>query len=123
VPDGQGDVPVLDQGVVDDLRASVAGDEAFVRELVATYVDEAAPSLGAMAAAAASGDAAAIVRPAHTLKSTSASIGAMRLSAISGDLEAAGREGRTDGMREAVDEATSVWVETLEALRRAGLAA
>ncbi|HEX3265811.1 MAG TPA: Hpt domain-containing protein [Candidatus Limnocylindrales bacterium] len=121
--DRYGDVPVLDQAVVDELRESVGGDDEFVRDLVATYVEEVGPHLGAMADAAASGDAGAIVRPAHTLKSTSASIGAMRLSAICRDLEAGGREGRSDGLHEAVDSARSAWTETLKALRGAGLAA
>jgi HPt (histidine-containing phosphotransfer) domain-containing protein len=118
-----GDVAVLDDRVVDDLRESTGGDDEFVRDLVATYVDEAIPNLDAMADAAATGDAAAIVRPAHTMKSTSASIGAMRLSAICRDIETAGREGRATGLEAAVETARSTWADTLEALRSAGLAA
>ena len=76
-----------------------------------------------MTDAATAGDSAAIVRPAHTLKSTSASIGAMRLSAICRDIEAAGREGRVGEAGEAVALAGTTWTETLEALRSAGLAA
>lgn len=121
--DGYGEVPVLDDAVVDELRESVGGDEDFVRELVATYVEEAGPLVDGVVGAGAAGDAAAIVRPAHTLKSTSASIGAMRLSAICRDIELAGREGRIGDVAEAVGLATSTWLETLDALRAAGLAA
>ena len=64
-----------------------------------------------------------MVRPAHTLKSSSASIGAMRLAAICRALEAAGREGRTDGMVDLTDLARATWDETLGALRAAGLKA
>ena len=85
---GYSEVPVLDQTVVDELRESVGGDDDFVRELVATYVEEARTHVDGMTDAATAGDSAAIVRPAHTLKSTSASIGAMRLSAICRDIEA-----------------------------------
>ena len=121
--DAHMDVPVLDQGVLDELRESVGGDEEFVRELVATYIEEAGPNVAAMADAAASGDATAIVRPAHTMKSTSASVGAMRLSAICRDLEAAGREGRGHDLVDGSTLAGTTWTETLEALRSAGLAA
>ena len=118
-----GDVPVLDVAVVDELRASTGGDEEFLLDLVATYVEEALPGLEAMARAASAGDTEAVVRPAHTLKSTSASIGAMRLSAICRDIETAGREARAEGLEKVVAAATSTWTETLAALRSAGLAA
>ena len=120
--DGHSDVLLLDQAVVNALRESTGGDEEFLRELVATFVEEAAPNLRQLAAAAAAADAAAIVRPAHTLKSTSATVGAMRLSAICRDIEAAGREGRDEGLAEAAGVAASVWTDTVEALRSAGLA-
>ena len=120
--DARAEIPLLDQAVVDELRDSVGGDDGFVRELVETYVAEAGPSLRAIADAARTGDAAGIVRPAHTLKSTSASVGAMRMSAICRDLEAAGREGRSDGLDEAAAEARAAWLQTLDALRDAGLA-
>ena len=120
---GHGAVPVLDKAVVDELRAATGGDDDFVRDLVATYLEEGQTHLDGLAAAAETNDSAAIVRPAHTLKSTSASIGAMRLSAICRDIETAGREGRSEGLLEAVDLARATLAETLEALRTAGLAA
>jgi HPt (histidine-containing phosphotransfer) domain-containing protein len=116
------DAPVLDPAVLDELRAATGDDDEFLRDLVATYVDEAAGHLDALGQAAAAVDAASIVRPAHTLKSSSASIGAMRLASICRDIEAAGREGRADNAVGAVDLVRSTWTETLEALRSAGLA-
>jgi len=47
----------------------------------------------AIAAAVAADDAEALVRPAHTLKSSSATVGAQRLAAASRELEMAGRSG------------------------------
>jgi HPt (histidine-containing phosphotransfer) domain-containing protein len=116
------DVPVLDDAVVAELLESTGGDEAFVRDLVSTYVEEASGHLDAMHDAVAAVDATLVVRPAHTLKSSSAAIGAMRLSAICRDIEAAGRDGRSDGIADAVDEAAATWTETLAALGMAGLA-
>src|SRR3954466_13181625 len=91
------EAPVLDPAVLDELRDSVGGDEEFIADLVATYVNEGSGHLSEMHAAAAAGDAAAIVRPAHTLKSSSAALGAMRLSQIARDIEFAGREGAVEG--------------------------
>lgn len=119
---GDGAVTVLDQAVVDELRAAVGGDDEFVRDLVATYIEEARTHIDGLESAARANDLGAMVRPAHTLKSSSASIGAMRLASICRDIETAGREGRTDGVVGAVDLVRSTWTETLEALRSAGLA-
>ena len=71
-----------------------------------------------VAAARARGDAAAIVRPAHTLKSSSASLGAMRLSAICREIEEAGARGldRT-GWSTTSSCARATWDETLAALQ------
>jgi HPt (histidine-containing phosphotransfer) domain-containing protein len=122
VTDEHGDQPVLDEAVLAELRQSTGDDDEFMRELVATYLEEAGAYLDGMTSAAAAGDPAAIVRPAHTLKSSSASIGAMRLSAICRDIEAAGRDGLAEGLEAAAALARSTWNDTHEALRSAGLA-
>jgi HPt (histidine-containing phosphotransfer) domain-containing protein len=113
--------PVLDEGVLEDLRASVGDDEAFIIDLVETYVTEGAANLDSIMAAAAAGDPEAIVRPAHTLKSSSASLGAMRLSTIARGIEEAGRAGVPDGLADAAELARSTWLETLQAFAAAGL--
>ena len=115
------EAPLLDPAVLDELRDSVGGDEEFIADLVATYVNEGSGHLSEMRAAADAGDAAAIVRPAHTLKSSSAALGAMRLSQIARDIEFAGREGATDGLGERVAAASSAWDETMAAMAAAGL--
>jgi two-component system, sensor histidine kinase len=113
--------PILDDAVLDQLRAETGGDEEFIVDLVETYVEEGEANLGGMVAAAAAGDAGAIVRPAHTLKSSSASLGAMRLSAIARAIEEAGREGRTNGFAADIALAKATWLATLEAFDAAGL--
>ena len=116
------DAPILDDAVLAELREQTGGDDDFVRELVEAYVSEATGYLEAMTAAAGAGDSAAIVRPAHTLKSSSATLGAMRLAAISRGIEEAGRAGKTDDLAADVEQAHVTWTATLAALTDAGLA-
>jgi HPt (histidine-containing phosphotransfer) domain-containing protein len=116
------DAPILDDAVLAELRDSTGGDDDFVRELVEAYVSEATGYLEAMSAAAGVADSAAIVRPAHTLKSSSATLGAMRLAAISRGIEEAGRLGRVDSLAADVEQAHATWTLTLAALTAAGLA-
>ena len=112
--------PLVDPAVLDELRESTGGDEAFIVELVETYIAEGAANVASMVAAAEAGDAAAIVRPAHTLKSSSASLGAMRLSEICRAIEEAGREARSDGLLDDVELARTTWQATLEAFAGLG---
>ena len=95
------ETPILDETVLTDLGASVNDDRSFVVELIEAFLADGEEHLAAINVAAADGDADALVRPAHTLKSSSATVGAMRLSAVARDLEMAGRSGSLD---EATDE-------------------
>jgi two-component system sensor histidine kinase BarA len=115
------ETPVLDDKIIAELRESVGGDDTFVAELAATYLAEGPGHMQALEEAVASGDVAAAVRPAHTLKSSSASLGAMRLSEISRGIEHAAREGRSDGLAAAVEEAKAAWAETVAAMNDRGL--
>jgi HPt (histidine-containing phosphotransfer) domain-containing protein len=87
---------VLDTGVLDELGESVGGDRGFVVELIETFLTDSAQEVDAVVSAVAAGDAAALVRPAHTLKSSSATVGAHRLAAAARALEVAGRSGALD---------------------------
>jgi len=108
----------LDGGVLDGLHASVAGDTAFVVELIEAFLADSAPQLDAIDAAMASGGAEALVRPAHTLKSASATLGATRLSAAARTLELAGRSGSLAGAdtRAAADRIRAEWQAAASAL-------
>src|SRR4029078_6369127 len=118
----EADGPILDEGVLAELRESTGGDIGFVRELIETYLADTPVQLDAMSAAVEADDADALVKPAHTLKSSSATIGAMRLSAVARELEMAGRTGaleqtvrdRVAGARvewTAVEGAFAAWLE------------
>ncbi|CAN5822147.1 hypothetical protein BH24CHL5_BH24CHL5_13130 [soil metagenome] len=113
--------PLLDAAVVAELRESVGGDDAFVRELAEAYLAEGLTHVEAMLAAARADDAAAIVRPAHTLKSSSAALGALRLADRCREIEHAGREGRVASLAD-VEAVRSMWDMTVEAMKGAGLA-
>ena len=58
-----------------------------VVDLLDTYVEESSGLVAAIRAGVANGDYESILRPAHSLKSSSASIGAMHLSKLCSDLE------------------------------------
>lgn len=116
------DMPILDQATIAELRESVGGDEAFIADLVATYLSEGPDNLEQMRAAAQIGDADAIVRPAHTLKSSSASLGALRLAQIAREIELSGRTNQATGLVERVAAAQEAWQATVDAIKQAGLA-
>ncbi len=86
-------LPTFDHAAFDHLLEITGNDLEFVDELIDTYLADASLQLEAMQAAASSGDAAALVRPAHSLKSTSANVGAMALADICRALETAARTG------------------------------
>jgi HPt (histidine-containing phosphotransfer) domain-containing protein len=109
----------LDIEALDGLRASVEGDTAFVIELIDAFLADSAAQITAIEAAMAAGDADALVRPAHTLKSASATLGAARLSGTARTLEAAGRAGDLAGSdaRAAADAIRTDWAAAASALR------
>lgn len=113
--------PLLDAGVLAELRAATGEDDAFIAELVETYVAEGETNMAALLAAAGSGNCDAIVRPAHSLKSTSASLGAMRLSAICRAIEEAGRASQSGTLAADAELARETWDATLAAFDQAGL--
>ena len=57
-------------------------------DLLDTYLEESLGLVNAITEGAEAGDLTSVLRPAHSLKSSSASIGAMQLSKLCADLEA-----------------------------------
>jgi HPt (histidine-containing phosphotransfer) domain-containing protein len=110
--------PVLDARVLDELRASVDGDRGFVVDLIEAYLADGEGHVADVEAAIAAGDLPALVRPAHTLKSSSATVGAVHLAALARALEIAGRDGSAEEAR--TGHATGLraaWTEAAAALR------
>jgi HPt (histidine-containing phosphotransfer) domain-containing protein len=111
------DLPLVDEAVLAELLASTGDDPAFVRELLETYLSETPAQIAAITAAIEADDAAELVRPAHTLKSSSATLGAMRLSALGRELEMTGRSGAlSPDIRATLEAATETWAGTAAAM-------
>ena len=109
---------ILDEDVLEELRTSVEGDRSFVVELIEAYVADGATHVAEVEAAVADGNAGSLVRPAHTLKSSSATVGALRLAALARDLEVAGRSGSLEAsIAERVPQLRDAWEEATVALR------
>ena len=94
---------VLDLPTFEALFESVGGDPEFIVELIDTYVADAPAQVGSLRVALAAGDVEALIRPAHTLKSSSASLGALGLAEQCRQLEHAARGGFLDGAADAVE--------------------
>jgi HPt (histidine-containing phosphotransfer) domain-containing protein len=111
------DDPLLDERILAELMASTGDDIAFVRELIQTYLADTPMQFEAMTVAVEADDAASLVRPAHTLKSSSATVGATRLSSYARDLEMAGRSGSLDATaRTGLEAARAEWQAAADAL-------
>ncbi len=111
--------PILDEGALAELRQSVDGDRDFVVELIEAFLADGATQVADIEAALAAGDAEALVRPAHTLKSSSATVGAVRLSDLARELEMAGRSATLDAATTARGpELRTAWEAAAGALRR-----
>jgi HPt (histidine-containing phosphotransfer) domain-containing protein len=97
-------LPILDEATIDQLFESVGSDPAFLDELVEAYLSDAPAQLAAARAAVAAGSADDLVRPAHTLKSSSSTFGAQTLAGLARDLELRARAGSLDGAAITLDE-------------------
>ena len=87
----------LDAVVISDLLDTMGGEFG---DLVRVYLEDAPQRLRDLESAAETGDAAAQVGPAHTLKSSSANIGAMALSDLARGIEHTARGGIATGPAE-----------------------
>jgi len=85
--------PAIDPAAFARLVEMTGGELDFVDELVDTYLEDGAAQLAALRAAAAAGDIEGLLRPAHSLKSSSLNVGALGLSELGRQLEEAARTG------------------------------
>jgi HPt (histidine-containing phosphotransfer) domain-containing protein len=81
-------VSAIDRDTFDALRDTTG--EEFVRELVATFLQEAPGMLGDLREALANGEADRFRRAAHSLKSNGNTFGALALGGLAKDLELSG---------------------------------
>lgn len=86
----------IDAATFANLLEMTGGDMAFVDELVDTYLDEGDRLVEDLVVAATAGDVEAMVRPAHSMKSSSLNVGALELGALCRSLEEDARSGALD---------------------------
>ncbi len=96
--DGAPAAHALDAGALERLAEAAGGDPEFVGVLLETFADEAPAALAELRAGLDSGDAEAVRRAAHTLKSNAATFGATELAELCAEVESRARDGDlTDG--------------------------
>ena len=83
----------IDEGTFANLLEITGGDMDFVDELVDTYLADGEGQVEALREAAARNAVADLVRPAHSLKSSSLNLGALALGELARSLEEAARGG------------------------------
>ncbi len=94
-----------------------AGSMDVACRLMQVYLDSSGGLFGQLDAAVAAGDAAAVDRHAHALKSSSANVGATALAELFRRIEACGREGRLDGLASLVEAARSGYRQACDEIR------
>jgi signal transduction histidine kinase/DNA-binding response OmpR family regulator len=87
---------VIDPAVLDGLREISGGDDAFLKDLIHIYLDDAPGRLAEMREGADANDAAVVAGAAHALKSSSGNVGAEEVRLLCAAIEAAGRNGVVD---------------------------
>jgi PAS domain S-box-containing protein len=108
----------LDAGALENLRE--LGGEAFLAEVIDTFLSDAPALVAALRTSHEQGDAEELRRAAHTLKSNGQTFGAGRFSELCRALEERARVGDVDGAEELVDRIEREYgalEETLGALR------
>ncbi|BDI03902.1 response regulator [Sphaerotilus microaerophilus] len=117
-PADEGD-PAIHPAALATLRElDDSGTDALVRELLGTWLHDAGLGLAQVDGALASGDAAALARAAHALKSSSANVGAQALSACWRELERCGRENRMGDARASIEQTRREHIRAADALQQ-----
>jgi HPt (histidine-containing phosphotransfer) domain-containing protein len=107
----------LDRTALDDLLAMTGGDVEFLAEMIDTFLEEGPALVADMRAARTSGDAAALRRAAHTLKSNSRIFGANALSDLCQVIEECAAAGDLDGAGPVIAQAQTEYPAVVAALR------
>jgi HPt (histidine-containing phosphotransfer) domain-containing protein len=106
----------INRTVFDSLVEMTGGEMEFVDELVDTYLEDGEEQLIGLRDGLAAGDGAALVRPAHSLKSSSLNVGAIELGAQCRELEELARVGEVPDAAERVAGITASFAAAHDAL-------
>jgi len=85
------DPQVIDQSALAALSETTGDDPAFLADLIDVFLTDAVELFTTMEGATADGDAEALRRAAHSLKSNSATLGATALNGLSRSIEELGK--------------------------------
>jgi CheY-like chemotaxis protein len=110
---------LVDAKALETLVQSMGGDHEFVVELLQTFASDAPRLLEQLRNGVASGDADAVRRAAHTLRSSAATFGAPRLSTLCAELEAQAKNGTLDRGVELVSRIETAYAQTSSRLDEA----
>lgn len=108
---------IIDQDTFAGLLDSLGGDVDFLSELVDAYLDSSPGLFASMHQAVAAGEAPALQRAAHSLKSGSASFGALAFAAQCKEVEDMGRTGALDAAAERVAALEAAYADVMAALQ------
>jgi len=86
----------IDAEVLEELERSLGDDPERMRDLVETYIEDAASQMATIRSGVESGEADSLNRAAQTLMSNSKSVGAMNLAEMSRQLESLTQPATTD---------------------------
>lgn len=106
----------IDEATFAGLLEMTGGDLEFVDELVDTYLADGAQQLAALRDAVAAGSADGLVRPAHSLKSSSLNVGALVVGELARSLEEASRAGDVPDAADRVDAIAVAFADARDAL-------
>ena len=106
----------IDAATFAGLLEMTGGDIEFVDELVDTYIADGDQQVAALRAAVASGSQDELVRPAHSLKSSSLNMGALALGELARGLEEAARSGAVADAADRVDAIAVAFADARHAL-------
>ena len=109
------DSPVLDEQAIAALERDLS--EELAPGVVATFLDEVAERVEAIARAVAAGDAAAAGEQGHALKGSAATFGAVALRDLAYTIERAGRSGALDDVERELPRLRTCGDATNDALR------
>jgi two-component system, sensor histidine kinase and response regulator len=94
-----GEAPTIDPRAWDSIRSlQRPGQPDMLGKVIGKYLTSSQQLIETMRLAVPQGDAAALHRTAHSLKSSSATLGALRLSALCKEVEALGRANALEGI-------------------------
>jgi HPt (histidine-containing phosphotransfer) domain-containing protein len=106
----------IDAATFAGLLEMTGGDMEFVDELVDTYISDGDQQVASLRAAVATGSVDDLIRPAHSLKSSSLNVGALALGELARGLEEAARGGAVTDAADRVDSIAVAYADARQAL-------